>query len=419
MKIIDETINVDDNKQEDTPVAREIYKFSHTADELRQLYKITLKLLLKRPIIFTLIAIPLSAYIIYTTGISFSAGFLMGMFFLAITLYAKNIVNYKKARQKSQAGLVQNTYEYEVYDGYFIINVYRNDELVRKAKIPFSEIERVYNYENHLAITVSDATHILKKSVLNNDSAFYRFIRRNPTKVTTPSSADKRKIFSVILFVASLLSILGALICSAALTSVNHTFDENLWVFFLFTPIPVASIVLGYYLKSKGYKYKKNIVVGFIITPLLCIYGSMPFITESVYTHTDEHILEVEQYTGIDFPTPAQINNQEFANSTQTHPNGRVYYTSDVYFDDEAVESFESQILNDERWMTYIPNDIVGIISSFTRTYNYDFVLVYNTDNGEFNTVPSEEGTYHFITITYESQTNKMQIVEYDLQYLK
>ena len=53
---------------------------------------------------------------------------------------------------------------------------------------------------------------------------------------------------------------------------------ENMWVFFLFLPVPIASIVFGFYLKKKGYKYKKNVVVGIIMAALLCIYGSFNFI---------------------------------------------------------------------------------------------------------------------------------------------
>ena len=59
----------------------------------------------------------------------------------------------------------------------------------------------------------------------------------------------------------------------------NRAFFDNMWVFFLLTPIPISSIIFGFVLKSKGYKYKKNIIGDFIITFILCIYGSFIFIS--------------------------------------------------------------------------------------------------------------------------------------------
>ena len=70
---------------------------------------------------------------------------------------------------------------------------------------------------------------------------------------------------------------MGALSLVGALSNVNGLFVENMWLFYLLTPIPITSIIFGFVLKSKGYKYRKNIIVGFIMTFFLCIYGSFTF----------------------------------------------------------------------------------------------------------------------------------------------
>ena len=100
---------------------------------------------------------------------------------------------------------------------------------------------------------------------------------KNPKKVVQKSPMTKWRVASMVLFVASLLSIFGGLILTNIVSNINGLFVENMWAFFLFTPVPVASIVFGFALKSKGYKYKKNIITGFIIFALLCIYGSFVF----------------------------------------------------------------------------------------------------------------------------------------------
>lgn len=118
---------------------------------------------------------------------------------------------------------------------------------------------------------------IIRKSDLNENSAFYSFMYKNPSKIIEPSISNKWRTISIILFVASLLSIMGALSLVGAVSNVNGLFVENMWLFYLLTPIPITSIIFGFVLKSKGYKYRKNIIVGFIMTFFLCIYGSFTF----------------------------------------------------------------------------------------------------------------------------------------------
>ena len=66
---------------------------------------------------------------------------------------------------------------------------------------------------------------------------------------------------------------MGALALVGAVSNANGLFVENMWLFFLLTPIPITSIIFGFVLKSKGYKYKKNIIVGFIIYLNLILSG--------------------------------------------------------------------------------------------------------------------------------------------------
>ena len=85
-------------------------------------------------------------------------------------------------------------------------------------------------------------------------------------------------MISILLFVLSICTLWGALLGVSILSEIHPNMADNMWVFFLFLPIPLASVVFGFYLKKKGYRYKKNVIVGWIIAALLCIYGSFTFI---------------------------------------------------------------------------------------------------------------------------------------------
>jgi hypothetical protein len=242
-----------------------------------------------------------------------------------------------------------------------------------------------------------------------------------PKKTSLTKAFGIKRAISILLFVASLLTIWFALICVGIMSVIKlgSTLNENMWMFFLFVPIPIASIVFGYYLKKKGYKYKKNVIVGFIMAVLLLIYGSFSFVFADVYSHSDEPILKAEQTLNIDIPTHVRINTQEWEQGTQSASREYIYYVSDIYFEDYAVENFEKDIANDSRWINKIPSGIIGITSVFCDVQDDGYCIIYNKDTGEFNTLPSESGEYNFINLIYNADINVMTLVEYKIEFIK
>lgn len=151
---------------------------------------------------------------------------------------------------------------------------------------------------------------------------------------------------------------------------------------------------------------------------LLCISGSFTFIFSNIYSHSDEPILNAEQTMNIDIPEHSHINTQDWTQGTQSIPRGYVYFTSDIYFEDSAVEEFERKLSSEEKWISDIPTDLVGITSYFCDIQKSDYYVIYNKDTKEFNQLPSESGTYEFINILYNSESNTMMLVEYKIDYV-
>ena len=182
-----------------------------------------------------------------------------------------------KTRKNSIERICESTYTYKIFENYITINIYRKNEKVRESKCYFKDIEQIYTLGNWLFFQFGGQLFIVRKSDLRENSAFYSYMYQNPSKTIKNSIPNKWRVISVVLFVASLLSILGALALVGTVSSVNHLFVENMWLFFLLTPIPIASTIFGFVLKAKGYRYKKNIIAGIIMTFFLCIYGSFTF----------------------------------------------------------------------------------------------------------------------------------------------
>lgn len=416
---VDDILGFDNTKQNEEVLPNETYQFQFTQDELKEMQRLQRKDIYSRVIIFAVCCICLIVCAIGGSGHNVTIGFILGVFLIGIVSHIKGIRVYRKNWTNSENRICRSTYEYKIFKDYIHISIYRENEKVHESKCFFADIEQIQQFDKWLFLQCEGQAFILRKEDLEKSSALFAYMYKNPSKIVEKPMHNRWKALSIILFVASLLSILGALFLVGVVSSKNNLFVENTWVFFLFTPIPIASIVLGFVLKAKKYKYKKNIVVGIIMVALLCIYGSFSFVFANVYEHSDEPIIEIEQTMGIDIPTHKQINTQDWTKGTQSVSRGYIYSTSDIYFESNAVEEFEKQIATDDRWLSNVSNDLIGISSPFSDHDIYDYTLIYNMDTYEYNELPQHSGKYQFINILYNAKDNQMRIIEYDIDYIK
>lgn len=416
---VDDILGFDNAKQKDDILPNETYQFHFTRDELNEIHRLQRKNIYRGPIIFALCCIFLIIRAIGGAAHSAATGFIFGMSLLGIVSHIKGILIYRKNWENSVNRICKSTYEYRVFEDFIHISIYRENEKIHEIKCFFADIEQIQQFDKWLLLQYGGQAFMLRKEDLKESSAIFSYMYKNPSKIVEKLMNNRWKVLSIILFVASLLSIVGALVLVGVVSSKNNLFVENMWLFFLFTPIPIASIVFGFVLKSKKYKYKKNIIAGIIMSVLLCIYGSFSLIFANVYEHSDEPIVKIEQTMGIDIPTHKQINTQDWTKGTQSVSRGYIYSSSDIYFEKSVVEEFEKQIAIDDRWLSTVSNDLIGISSPFGDYGIYDYNLIYNMDTSEYNALPQKSGTFRFINILYSEENNQMRIIEYDIDYIK
>ncbi len=230
-------------------------------------------------------------------------------------------------------------------------------------------------------------------------------------------NSEKYKKYSKILFWASLLSPIVALIFVLILWCINSFFVGNMWLFYLFVPFPAASVALGIHTKKRGIKFKKNVVCGIISLVLLLTVGTLSFIIKDKYTRSDKHLLKAEKIIGLDIPSYSDILTHRINIKIS---NGHVYYVCRAEFDSEKVQELEKSIETEDVWLSEIPDSMLEITSpSFYLKSAVDYTLIYNSTKGEINTVPEESGTYDFISIMYDLSKNEMEIVEYRINFVK
>lgn len=130
-----------------------------------------------------------------------------------------------------------------------------------------------------LSIIISFIIYLIKKYIKkdkievqsNNIGNNKKTIKQNEIK-----NYKFKKILMIILFIITIASLWLAMGCMLLFhtTTNGFAFVQNTWVFWLWLPVPVLSIILGFKFKKQGLKCKKNIIGGFIIAPLLLLYGS-------------------------------------------------------------------------------------------------------------------------------------------------
>ena len=416
---IDDILSESEPTEEKANEPKEAYVFKYEKPDLQEVFKKASFPLIKRAVMFTLACLVLFIFFAAADAPDILLGLLLGYFLIGTISHIKGYFAYRRMWRSSESRILQSTYSYEVFDGYFVLNISRNEEITKTLKVYFDDIDKIQTFGNYLVFQISGQSYIIKKDALHIDSAFLSLCNSAPNKVEAEKPKDTLKTISVLLFVLSICTIWGALMGVAVLSGINHGMTENMWVFFLFLPVPIASIVFGFYLRKKGYKYKKNVIVGVIMAVLLCIYGSFSFLFADVYSHSDEPILNVEQMLSMDIPQHSRINTQDWTKGTQSVPRGYIYSTSDIYFEDAAVAEFEDKISGDARWMADIPNHMVGITSYFCDVQTSDYYIIYNKETKEFNELPSESGTYVFINVLYSTESNTMKLIEYQIEYVK
>lgn len=412
---VDELLGYGNTEREDEEILSESYQFCYSEDECLAIYKFLKNSIIRRTIIFSILCLFLILFFIANHISDILIGFIIGTFVIGTI---SNIKALKKTVAEAKK-ISKNSYEYQLFNDFLTIKIFKNNDIFESLKVYYKDIEQIQDIGKYLVIHFEGQSFILKKENLTFNSALYLYMNRNPQKVLKREKADKLKIISNVLFVLSLLSIPGFLLLVSWVSSLNNLFIENTWICYLFTPFSIASTVFGFYLKYKNYKYKKNIISGVIITVILCLYGSFTFIFSDFYDHSSKPVIRVEQLTGIDIPQSKQINTQDWTKGVQDVSRGYIYYTSDIYFDDDLTKDFAKQIKTDDRWLSSVPNDLIGITSPFSDYGGYDYLLIYNIDSKEYNTLPEDGGNYSFINMFFNIEQSKMIIVEYEIKYAK
>lgn len=294
------------------------------------------------------------------------------------------------------------------YEHNFIINS-KSTRREARYDVLYSEISNVYITDN-LLIVYSNKRYVAidKNSLGEATNVIMNKLTSNAKKVINSSTVRSKSVqtSSIILFISSIASIfLGAIIMSILSSTGKYSFSSESyvfysWVFYIVAVLPLASLVFGL-IFNRRHKCKKNIIIGIIMTTVLCIYGSLCFIFKPMYNFDTSYINILNDSTNINFPKECLLI-QEKVSPT--------YLTDIKFINEEEINTFENNELILSLWKDissldaqnnlYIENYInslegfdkycicdldTPIVNDFIN-YSYDkVVLCYNSEDNVLN----------------------------------
>lgn len=229
------------------------------------------------------------------------------------------------------------------------------------------------------------------------------------------------KIVMNLLFILTIVSIFAALLTWSFVNENSDktgifSFVNTTWTFWLWLPIPVVSIILGYKYKKLGLKCKKNIVAGYIIAILLLIYGSFWFLTPN-YSADYSEIYNYKNIIGITLPKKGKLEKIKWDYTSETDKTN--YQSIYVYYDKDSASKLEKEIKNSENWISNfdIKSELKLLISKSFIIDKNTYFLIYNYTLKEYNMLPKEAGNYDFCVMKYVGSLKMLEIDSFNYNY--
>lgn len=333
-------------------------------------------------------------------------GFCIAALVFTLAVLVKQIIGAVSYRKSSVKQTADRKYEYDLYTDRMVITVKRSGELSSRFVARPGDVSKVLENQTHAVFSLGANLFVLCKSDPLY-AAVKPYIGADKSK---PAVSEKGKAISALLIILSVLSpFLAFAVSNATVPDVPSSFAmsemvNRFWIFYLFLPIPLASVAFGVCQNKKGIRNVRNIVVGLILAFILAIYGSFTPIFKDSFASDNNVAESYAAEINIELPKSEKSVTDRFSEGEKC---------SSVLCEAESFDRFIQNAETDSRWKTELPTELQGCTSILTFGNKYDFCLIYNADTKEFNTLPSKSGEYRFIFIGVNKSDRTLEISDY------
>ena len=327
------------------------------------------------------------------------------------------LIHFRRKKQYIQQGEgVKSTVEYHS-DQLIIRSEFKDGESMRSIR--YDLLKKVFVKEKIIYCFCDGFYFIVDLKNIQGDSSglseFYAHCKVQLPQLTAKGTEIPRKLKSIkiLSIVLSPMSLFMALITISGLMS-NTTasastgglqMTEHMWIFFLYLPITVGTVILGFYLLRKKYKGRVCVILGSIMSVLLFLYGCFFFIFGVNVSHDYRYAATLEKRIGIELPNNGQIISGDGIWGVDS------YGSTLVFTDNQEINTFYTSIQSSGLWKNDIDNINVDLNLKIFFL-GYDYYLVYNETIGEYNTTRNNAAD-KLIFLAYNNETATLEVLEY------
>lgn len=232
------------------------------------------------------------------------------------------------------------------------------------------------------------------------------------------------KIVMLLLLILSILSLPVAFYTVITYSEIHNVqgidFIQFCWLFWIYLPIPILSIIIGYIYQKKGVNCSKNILIGFIVSILIFIFGLFTFVFPDLPDNQyDDYsvINNYKQIMGVEIPNIGQLKIMTLKSFNVRNISNLTIIT--VNYEQQDTDVLASEIKNNNNWIlsTELPSTLEKLVPTAFASNNNIYYLFYNKTLDEYNTLPLNSVNYEVFTIKYD--ISKKILIIYSFYYNK
>ena len=320
--------------------------------------------------------------------------------------------SYNVQKKKNLLSKYATTFFYENY------LIRKNDML--EIKLNYKDIKKIIETDTNFYIFSNFGSIMaISKSDLNeNNEEFIRNINKDKLKIKSEIKEldNKKSLFLKGLFILTIFVVfISVETVNIVCKNIPNSFiTEKMYIFLLWLPIPLLSIILGFI-----YKKKSNVVVGIVVSLYLFMFGIFNLVLPIGVIEYGE-IKKYEEFLNIEFPKTGKYIQNKY--EIYTDNDMKDYIITEAYFDDEYDQkNFELNIFNENRWMKF-SLDVVDKYDDLIPEHmhyeidNDNYIIIYNKNTKEYNTEIEKNidlENNEMLVALYYCDENYLEMIEY------
>lgn len=220
----------------------------------------------------------------------------------------------------------------------------------------------------------------------------------------------------IALFLASLLCFIVAMPVCSLLSKIGGLpeFTRYLWGFYLLLPIPIASILLGFWGMQQGIQATKNIIAGSIVAVLLAVYGSMGFLVGGTHSWDPQYYTQAKATAKLELPEAVSVDTVVFSPMSSVF-SATALSSSAVTYTLEDGTNLADSLTQNSFWKNQLEESILDMLPGEYQE-EWGPSLLYCVELNEYNIVPEEVGDYTFYYFTYDADRQRMLVVHLQME---